>query len=156
MIIKALKPLTPIQNFVRMFSVGDGCWEWRGRLDDDGYGVLTSQKTKTSAHRFSWKQWNGEIPVGFCVLHKCDNRKCVRPDHLFLGTNRDNQLDKVGKGRQAKGSNHGQSKLTEEVVREIRKIPESEINFSEQGRKFGVSYVAVRQAYRRRFWQHVK
>jgi hypothetical protein len=87
---------------------GIGCWEWQAYCNKDGYGQVGYQGTVTGAHRVSWILENGPIPDGLCVLHKCDNPSCVRPDHLFLGTRVDNSDDKVAKGRQAKGITHRQ------------------------------------------------
>lgn len=75
------------------------CWYWRGSLEEFGYGRLQSKR----AHRLSWTLFNGEIPKGLYVLHKCDIRNCVNPDHLFLGTQIDNMRDMVKKGRHNNG-----------------------------------------------------
>lgn len=74
------------------------------------------------AHRHSWAIHFGEIPTGLWVLHRCDNRKCVRPDHLFLGTSDDNIADKLAKGRQSRTAHEaaGAAKLTYDDVHEIR------------------------------------
>ena len=87
----------------------DGCWLWTGYRFHAGYGGFHESQPKRTvrlAHRVAWELTNGLIPDGLHVCHTCDNRSCVRPDHLFLGTNADNVADKVAKGRQAKGEAH--------------------------------------------------
>jgi hypothetical protein len=75
------------------------CWEWAAYKNKKGYGQIKIQGKVLGAHRVSWLLAVGEIEAGLCVLHTCDNPKCVRPDHLFLGTNADNVDDKYKKGR---------------------------------------------------------
>lgn len=84
---------------------GDGCWEWTSAIDTRGYGLfkLSSQRRNVRAHRYSWQFFNGPIPGDLQVLHRCDNRKCVSPHHLFLGTQRDNMRDASAKGRARNG-----------------------------------------------------
>jgi len=76
-----------------------GCWSWTGAKDRRGYGQMRVDRKHVSAHRMSWLIHYGPIPDGMCVLHKCDTRECVRPDHLFLGTAKDNSQDMMTKGR---------------------------------------------------------
>lgn len=88
-----------------------GCWNWMGRLNNYGYGVVSLPKP-VLAHRFFWAMVNGEIPRGdgyhgTVVMHKCDNRKCVNPDHLMLGTQADNVKDMIVKGRKVSGTPSG-------------------------------------------------
>lgn len=103
----------------------EGCWEWTARTAY-GYGVFCLpgglHGTNVRAHRLSWEMHNGPIPGCLLVLHKCDNRKCVRPDHLFLGTQQDNVDDMYAKGRNGdwNGERHGQAILTLDQVRHIR------------------------------------
>lgn len=91
------------------------CWQWTGR--DPTYGRVTTPKGRKGAHHFSWETFRGKIPKGLYVLHKCDNQKCVNPDHLFLGTQKDNVQDMTKKGR------HGRPRLkvSDEAAEEIRR-----------------------------------
>ena len=81
------------------------CWEWIGAIDRHGYGKFSIKYKKYIAHRISWELHNGKIPKGICVLHRCDNRKCMNPEHLWLGTQQDNSDDMIRKGRSANREN---------------------------------------------------
>lgn len=107
------------QNFWTKVSVSEnGCWQWTGCRFATGYAQFHNKR----AHRVSWVLERGRIPDGLFVLHHCDNKLCVRPDHLFLGTQLDNIKDMFSKGREnkAKGENHGHAKLSESLVKGIR------------------------------------
>lgn len=85
-------------------SNADGCWIWTGAPDKDGYGFLMvrpgdGKVSVVKAHRMAYEREYGPIPSGLCVLHRCDNPACVRPSHLFLGTQLDNLADMRAKGR---------------------------------------------------------
>ncbi|TCM21521.1 HNH endonuclease [Novosphingobium sp. PhB165] len=86
------------QDFLRWFSKGDGCWEWIGAIDRDGYGIFSYAGKTYRAHRIAM-QLDGRDPGDMMACHHCDNPVCVRPDHLFAGTNADNMQDMVAKGR---------------------------------------------------------
>jgi len=97
-----------------------GCWVWKDHLMHKGYGVISINGKPKRAHRVSYELHKGEITNNLHVLHKCDVRCCVNPDHLFLGTNADNMRDRDAKGRAAKGVSHGLAKLSTEDVNAIR------------------------------------
>jgi hypothetical protein len=137
-------------------SSESGCWIWMGALSGSGYGhirVGRSCEGHIRAHRYSYILHRGEIADGMSVLHICDNRRCVNPYHLFLGTNVDNMRDKVNKGRQARGSDIGISRLTESEVLCIRREYETgEYTYKRLGQKFGVSLVTINKIVLRRMW----
>lgn len=118
-------------RFHKYTQTGDDCWIWIGLKDTKGYGRMSISKNNKAvpvfAHRVSWSIHNDStIPSGMCVCHSCDNPSCVNPDHLFLGTIKDNVQDCINKGRKTHpphpaGVDHPEAKFTEDQVREIRK-----------------------------------
>ena len=112
----------------------DGCWEWVGSRQQRGDGNLRAAGRDYLAHRVSWEIAHGPIPAGMLICHHCDNPPCVRPDHLFLGTQADNIRDMFNKGR-SRGS---QSKLSAKQVAEIRRARQSGEKVRVLARLYGV------------------
>jgi hypothetical protein len=131
------------------------CWEWVGARCDKGYGRIDRSGILERAHRVAYEILVGDIPAGQHVLHRCDNPGCVRPDHLFLGSNARNMADKVSKGRQRKGEQIPSSRLTAKDVSRIRERSRSGESYSALARAFGVTRPAIRDAVTRRQWAHV-
>ena len=149
--------LTTLERFESGFIAGkeSECWIWKKALFGGRYGAFTNQFSKTiGAHRASWELYVGKIPIGLCVLHKCDVMQCVNPRHLFLGTLGDNNTDRFLKGRNAdrKGAMHHMAKLTAAQVIEIRKSAKSNAALSKE---LGVCKATVRAARKGKNWSHL-
>lgn len=155
---------------VHVHSGGDACWEWKAGKRR-GYGQFWFNGRKRDAHRVIYAAWVAPVPDDLYVLHRCDNRACVRPSHLFLGTHTDNMRDAAAKGTFNRperlaafarvhcvrvGEASPFAKLTDDAVREIRKRhADGGESFSALGRAFGVSRTTIKQAVRRQLWRHV-
>jgi len=141
----------------------ESCWIWIGSLDGRGYGqIMTNPKgnKREIASRVSWQIHFGEIPAGMDVLHRCDNPPCVRPDHLFTGTARDNALDMVIKKRNVSRPPRGEcvntAKLTAIAVIKLRSDHTTGgFTYVDLGRKYGITPVSARRIVLRRSWRHV-
>lgn len=155
-----------LKRFTSKISQPDenGCINWTG-AKSNGYGKITvgskanNSKRAESAHRISYELFIGKIPKNKCVLHKCDNTFCVNPKHLFLGTQKENMLDMINKGRDFKrpllGSKHGNAKLTEEKVREIKIKLKHGISAKELAKIYNVTAINIRYIARGKGWKHV-
>lgn len=149
-----------LDRFLARVRFTNGCWIWIGRRTGscNNYGVITFQGNHVLAHRMSWILKNGPIPDGINICHKCDNGLCVRPDHLFPGTQLDNMRDCIAKGRDRKavGERQGHSKLTEKQVFKIRKLL-SLGRFSQRqiGKMFNVTKTAIGFINTRTNWRHI-
>lgn len=160
LILLAPKPNVESKFWARV-SRGQECWVWDGPKYRNGYGQFyVGNNISEGAHRFSYKVALGEIPIGMMVLHRCDNRPCVRPDHLFLGTSLDNVRDMFSKGRNApkerlrnrrpnNGELNGNARLRAEDVIAIRS---SHGNTSEWAERFSVAPRTVWAIRTRRLW----
>ena len=138
----------------------DDCWNWLRGKEGHGYGMAWYKGKSVKANRVSWIVHNGNLPEwdgygkGICVLHKCDNPACVNPNHLFLGTQKENIKDRQAKGRTARqlGEKHGMVKLKEKDIVLIR---ESKKSGAEMAKLFMVSQATISLIKTRKRWGHI-
>lgn len=133
-----------------------GCWLWERAISSSGYGHLRDPVSGKypSAHRVSYERTHGPIGDDLFVLHRCDNRACVNPDHLFLGDLGDNNRDALAKGRHGRaGSRSNGSRLTAETVRAIR---QAEGSLEKIAERYGTTRNNVWLIRRRDTWKHVR
>lgn len=130
------------------------CWEWQGRINQDGYGQFDHNNSCSSSHRYVWKLFYGDIPDGMVICHKCDNPPCCNPAHLFLGTVWDNVRDRDLKGRQAshKGEKNGRAKLNRNQAVQIRKLRQVGLSYKELAKRFSVSIGCISHIINGRHW----
>src|SRR3990170_5650036 len=109
------------ERFWQKVTKSDGCWLWAGSRHRQGYGQFAVERTKiVVAHRVAWTLVHGPIPAGKQILHSCDTPACVRPDHLHLGSQRDNMREMVL--RERSGQRRGYRKLSTTDIRRMRKL----------------------------------
>lgn len=157
LVVKLGRPLE-IRFWEKVSKTGE-CWEWIGRKNKAGYGIFTiGHLDKILAHRYSWTLKNNVIPK-LHVLHRCDNPCCVNPEHLFLGTQADNNADMRSKGRAV---NIGRPKLTKIQVREIKdklvigeQYKKGTGNTNKLALQYGVSIASILAIGTGRTWKHV-
>jgi hypothetical protein len=132
------------------------CWEWTAARNPLGYGLIGISAARRCglAHRVSWELNFGPIPAGLLVCHRCDNPSCVRPAHLFLGTHRDNHMDKINKGRHwhPRGALNPHAKVNEEDGRVMRGSADTHAALA---RRYDLTPAAVRAIRIGRNWPHV-
>lgn len=171
---------TATSRFWAKVEKGEGCWLWQGNPGQDGYGQFRSGgegSPTLRAHRAAWAFWHGEMPPDDrLVCHRCDIPLCVRPSHLFLGTPADNSADMRAKGRQCRGEAHpnfgrgfpgptpeqrargnrmGAAKLTDDDVREIRRLADEGVTQVALAARFGIAQPNISKVIRRESWAHV-
>lgn len=140
-----------------IFGLSD-CWIWTGGLTHLGYGALGRKiQGEHTAHRLAYRLFNGEIPSDLCVMHTCDVRCCVNPEHLVLGTQADNMRDMDQKGRRVMGDvtgeKNGQARLTREQVEQIRAAVAHGSTQRAMCREYGVSPMTVSRIVRKETWR---
>ena len=146
------------QRFFNKVDKTNSCWNWTALRSKQGYGRLTVNRKNYTAHRISWILHNGEIPDGLFVCHHCDNTSCVNPDHLFLGTAKDNALDRSakGRGRDDNGKKHPSAKLKECDVYYIREKLSEGVLGKDLAAKFNVCCMTISNIKTGRRWRSVK
>ncbi len=147
-------------DYVDKGEGADACWEWAKAIMRTGYGCVRSKNVTLACHRVAWELTNGVITdPDVCVLHRCDNRKCVRPDHLFIGTRADNVRDMHEKGRGAgqfaRGDAHPRSKVTTGQVLQIRARREAGETMPAIAKDYGISPENVSGITNGHHWTHV-
>ena len=144
-----LKP-DDVRRFMRQVKVSaDGCWEWTGPLYQHGYGSFDACGVMY-AHRFAYLIFNGELCDGLDVCHTCDNRKCVNPAHLWLGTKSDNMRDCATKGR------INTVKLSIEDVRKIRQLHNLKYAVADLAQRYNVTTTTIHAVINRRTWDYIE
>lgn len=140
------------ERFWAKVRKGPGCWEWRASKTRGGYGQFAINGTPRRVHRVAWFLTTGTWPTRH-LLHRCDNRLCVRLSHMFEGTAADNSADAVVKGRTARGSRNGCVKLSEEQVRQIRL---ADVSSRTLAVRYDISQAHINQIKSRRRWGWLK
>jgi len=136
-----------------------GCWEWDGYIEKSsvGYARFKFKGRRLGAHHWSYEFAYGPVPKGFWVLHHCDNPKCVRPSHLYVGTRDDNAKDAVRRNRTARGERHGMAKLTRDNVQEIRKLYRTgRYTQRKLAEMFGVTQCPITRVLNHTGWRNIE
>lgn len=143
--------------WAKVSKFGGGCWNWTAATRSTGYGCMKVNGRLISAHRLSFVLHFGEVPEGQIVCHRCDNRLCVRPDHLFAGTPHANVADMDAKGRrmQPRGEKSGSAKLTEADIVQFFALRKSGHSNRRIAAMFGVDSSTVNCVFTGRSWRHV-
>ena len=143
-----------------IINPSSNCWEWIGTIFTTGYACFWFEGKNRKASRIAYEIFKGPITPGLCVLHFCDNRLCVNPDHLWLGSNADNSNDMKTKGRSSGGSppgeRNGKAKLTNVLVTTLREeFSRGNMTQVELGKKYGITSQNVGQIISRKHWKHI-
>lgn len=146
--------LSVSERFYTSVDKTSDCWSWQGKIAASGYGRFQIRNRWYQAHRVAFEMASGEIPDGYQLLHSCDNRRCVNPAHLSIGTCLDNSTDKRSKGRGVdfRGENNPSAKLSAEQVEEIRSKLATGCTIRQLAKEYGVTATAVHGIKSGRRW----
>lgn len=147
------------KNFWNKVDKAGECWEWTGGFSGNGYGSFKIKKlpinVSVGSHLFSYILHNGRVAEGRVVMHSCDNKKCVNPDHLSLGSHADNVADKVAKKRHARGETNGRAKITLDDANDIRdRFKNETITKRALASEYGIDESTVRLILLGRIWNN--
>lgn len=152
--INRWKNVPMLKRFERKYipEPNSGCWLWTSTMHEGGYGEFKENGKRIRAHVWSYKTFVGPIPEGLFVLHHCDMRCCVNPDHLYVGTKWQNTQDAINRNRFPVGINHSSTSLTEQQVLEIRDAVGRQADIAAV---YGVSQMTICNIKRRVTWRHL-
>lgn len=146
-----------LERILRRAVRSGECLIWTGADNGNGYGVIGDENRRSVyVHRVIAAHHLGPIPPNIQVMHSCDVRPCVEPTHLSFGTKRENEDDKVRKGRASRGEARWSAKLTEDDVRSIRRDVAAGARRADQADRYGVSLATVDLIVTRKRWKHVE
>lgn len=149
--------ITPVvDRFWKYVKKTKSCWIWTSKNQASGYGRLKIKGKHISVHRFSYELHKGKIPVGLFVCHSCDNRLCVNPDHLWLGTNTDNirDMEKKGRSKHPNKENHWKSKFSISDIKKIReKYKTGYFSKKELAKEFGTCKSNMASILQNKTWK---
>jgi len=157
-ILNAERRNPDIWLFVDKSGGPDACWPWTGhRHPKQNYGMKVVNGKRVFAHRLLWEEFNGSIPEGLIIRHKCDNPPCVNPNHLDIGTYKDNAHDRDSRGRHValRGADNGGATQTDESVIAIIKMKKAGGTYKDISAKFGVCIATVYNIVSGKSWRHI-
>ena len=141
------------KRFESYIEKTDGCWIYKGTKNKVwGYGQFVVHGKLFRAHRYSYELYVGPIKDGLCVCHSCDNRLCVNPAHLWLGTQKENIVDAVRKGRMLRGVRNSMARFSEEEIKMIRELSRQGIYQKHIAEEFGTSQSYISEIVLNKKW----
>lgn len=142
------------------YRINGECWEWTRSIGSEGYGIVIRKSGRLLAHRVSYSELKGKIPKGLYVLHTCDNRCCINPEHLYCGTLQDNMRDMDSRGRRIIPRLFGEDchncRFKESDIPIIRKLSSNRESLRSIAKRYDVNYETIRKIVTRKTWDWIK